>query len=199
MIVITNPTAIANETNTIHALFENGLELLHIRKPDFSESEMRVFLSSINPEYRQQLVLHSQHQIAEEFEIIRFHLTEKHRFEICPETLYWYNEKGVRLSTSTHTIVDFNALNILYEYAFLSPVFPSISKANHQSRIDLFEVIKERTNFSTQLVALGGISPENMKTTIAQGFDKNALLGTIWNSKQPIENFKLCQKIVHSY
>ena len=35
MIVITNPIPIANEINTIHSLFENGLELLHIRKPIF--------------------------------------------------------------------------------------------------------------------------------------------------------------------
>jgi thiamine-phosphate pyrophosphorylase len=37
MIVITNPIAIENEINTIHALFECGLELLHVRKPDFQE------------------------------------------------------------------------------------------------------------------------------------------------------------------
>ena len=36
MIVITNPSAIANEISTIESLFEEGLSLLHIRKPDFS-------------------------------------------------------------------------------------------------------------------------------------------------------------------
>lgn len=45
MIIITSPIQIANEINTIHALFENGLELLHIRKPDFSETEMKTFVS----------------------------------------------------------------------------------------------------------------------------------------------------------
>ena len=199
MIVITNPIPIVNEIDTIHSLFENGLELLHIRKPDFSEAEMESFLSEIKSDYRQQLVLHSHHQLALAFGINRLHLTQNIRKEICSETLYLYNEQGVHLSTSTHDIESFNDLRIFFEYGFLSPVFPSISKMNYESDTDLLESIKSRTNFSTQLVALGGISSANISKTIEVGFDNVALLGTIWNSNNPIENFKLCQQIVHSY
>ncbi|TDD96622.1 thiamine phosphate synthase [Flavobacterium cellulosilyticum] len=193
MIVITNPTAIVNEIDTIHALFENGLELLHIRKPDFTVAEMVAFVNSIGLDFRYKLVLHSHPQLADELGVSRLHFTEKSREIINLETLYFYNQKGFRLSTSTHSIEDFNKLNAIFEYAFLSPVFPSISKVGHQSNIDLFEAIKYRTNFATQLVGLGGISPKNSKTTIAQGFDKVAVLGAIWNNANPIENFKLCQ------
>jgi thiamine-phosphate pyrophosphorylase len=199
MIVITNPIPITNEINTIHSLFENGLELLHIRKPDFSAIEMKAFLLEINPDFRQQLVLHSHHQLAPAFGINRLHLTENVRKEICPETLYLYNEQGVRLSTSTHNIESFNDLRIFFEYGFLSPIFSSISKMNYHPKIDLFESIKTRTNYSTQLVALGGILPANINKTIEVGFDDVALLGSIWNSNNPIENFKLCQQIAHSH
>ena len=199
MIVITNPIPTPNEIDTIHSLFDNGLELLHIRKPDFSAAEMKAFLLEIKLEFRQQLVLHSHHQLAPAFGINRIHLSENIRKEICPEILYLYNEQGIRLSTSTHDIESFNELRIFFEYGFLSPVFSSISKMNYQSKTDLFELIKSRTNFSTQLVALGGISSANINKTIEAGFDDVALLGTIWNSNNPIENFKLCQQIVHSY
>lgn len=199
MIIITNPIPTTNEISTIHSLFENGLELLHIRKPDFSAAEMKAFLSEIKSDFRQQLVLHNHHQLAEEFGINRIHLTQNIRKEICLETLYLYNEQGVRLSTSTHDIESFNDLRIFFEYSFLSPVFPSISKTNYQSDTDLFESIKSRTNFSTRLVALGGLSSENISKTIEAGFDNVALLGSIWNSNNPIKKFKLCQQIVHSY
>jgi thiamine-phosphate pyrophosphorylase len=199
MIVITNPIPITNEINTIQSLFENGLELLHIRKPNFSAIEMKAFLLEIKLEFRQQLVLHSHHQLAPAFGINRLHLSENIRKEICPEMLYLYNEQGIHLSTSTHNIESFNDLRIFFEYGFLSPVFPSISKMNYQSDTNLFETIKSRTNFSTQLVALGGISPENISKTMEAGFDNVALLGTIWNNTNPIENFKLCQQIVLSY
>ncbi|SHF72667.1 thiamine-phosphate pyrophosphorylase [Flavobacterium fluvii] len=199
MIVITNPIPIANEISTVHSLFENGLELLHIRKPEFSAAEMKAFLLEIKLEFRQQLVLHTHHQLAPAFGINRLHLSENIRKEICPETLYLYNEQGVRLSTSTHDIEAFNDLRLFFEYGFLSPVFPSISKMDYQSDTDLFEAIKSRTNFSTQLVALGGISSVNISKTIDAGFDNVALLGSIWNSNNPIENFKLCQKNFHLY
>ncbi|MBC7847869.1 MAG: thiamine phosphate synthase [Flavobacterium sp.] len=199
MIVITNPIPIPNEIDTIHSLFENGLELLHIRKPDFSAAEMKAFLFEIKLEFMQQLVLHSHHQLAPAFGINRIHLTQNIRNEIGPETLYLYNEKGVRLSTSTHSIESFNDLRIFFEYSFLSPVFPSISKINYSSDTDLFETIKSRTNFSTQLIALGGISSENIGETIEAGFDDVALLGSIWNSNNPLENFKLCNKIDLTY
>ena len=199
MIVISNPTAIANEISTIHSLFENGLELFHVRKPTFSVSEMKAFLSAISEEFRSRLVLHHHHHLAEDLGIIRLHLSERERKEISTGALYEYNEKRIRLSTSTHTIEGFNQLRLFFQYAFLSPVYPSISKMNYQSESNLLEDIQNRTNFSTQLVALGGITSENIGNTLKAGFDDVALLGTIWNSNQPIKNFKLCQQIVLSY
>ena len=79
MIVITNPSAIANEISIIDSLFEEGLSLLHIRKPDFSELEMAQFIHQIKLEFRSNLVLHSHHELAEDFGINRIHFSEKDR------------------------------------------------------------------------------------------------------------------------
>ena len=193
MIVISNPTTVTNEVNTIHSLFENGLELLHIRKPDYSEKEMKAFLSEIKTDFRQQLVLHSYHQLADEFGINRiqtpFRVSNSERVK----------ENGIVFSTSTHSIDEFNSLTNAFEYAFLSPVFPSISKENYHSKTDLFAAIKKRTNFNTKIIALGGIQSENINQILQAGFENIALLGTIWNSSNAIENFKLCQQAVLSY
>lgn len=188
MIVITNPTAVTDEINSIHSLFENGLELLHIRKPDYSETQMVSFLTAIGSDFRNRLVLHNHHHVAGTFGINRLH---------NPET---GNEKTTYIfSASTHSIDQFNALENNYAYAFLSPLYPSISKPGYHSGIDLCESVKERTNFETKLVALGGISIENIAETLKKGFDEVALLGTIWNSTNPLENFKLCQQTVLSF
>lgn len=194
MIVITNPIAIANEISTIHSLFENGLELLHIRKPDFSELEMKTFVSSIVTEYRKQLVLHSQHQLANEFGINRIHLTEKMRTETSEESLKKWKESGFTLSTSIHKMEDFEKLPAAFDYAFFGPIFESISKPNYISNLDFKKEIRQRKNNKTALIALGGITSERIKTALGYGFDDVALLGTIWNSNNPIENFKLCHK-----
>jgi thiamine-phosphate pyrophosphorylase len=203
MIVITNPIPISNEVDTIHSLFENGLELLHIRKPDYSAAEMRSFLSEIKSDLREQLVLHSHHHLASAFGMNRIHFSESERkktvllFGKFPfET---YKAKGFHLSTSVHSIEDFNTLSNAFEYAFLSPIYPSISKKDYYSKIDLFEAIKNRTNYTIKLIALGGIESKNAELAIENGFDNIALLGTIWNQNNPIENFKSCQKIVQLF
>ena len=77
MIVITNPSAISGEIGIIDSLFEEGLSLLHIRKPEFSAIEMAYFIDKIKVEFRSNLVLHSHHQLAEDLGINRIHFSEK--------------------------------------------------------------------------------------------------------------------------
>lgn len=196
MIVITSPIQIANEINTIHALFENGLELLHVRKPDFSETEMKTFVSKIKTAFRHQLVLHSHHQLALEFGINRIHFTEKNRVATSNESLENWKKSGYTLSTSIHKMSDFEALSSVFDYAFLGPVFESISKPNYVSNLDFKKELEQRKNNTTALIALGGITSENIKTALAFGFDDVALLGTIWNNNHSIENFKLCHDLL---
>ncbi|WP_348822563.1 thiamine phosphate synthase [Flavobacterium aestuarii] len=199
MIVITNPIPIANEISTIHSLFENGLELLHVRKPNFSEEDMITFITEIKSDLRKRLVLHNHHQLASVFGINRIHFSESERKKIDRSALETCRTKGFHLSASVHSIEDFNALENVFEYAFLSPVFPSISKTNYSSKTDLFEAVKNRTNYATKLIALGGIESKNIKQTLENEFDDAVLLGAIWNQNNPIGNFKSCQKIVHSF
>ena len=199
MIVIANPIAVTNEIDIIHSLFENGLELLHVRKPDYSEEDIKAFLSEIKSDLRQQLVLHSHHQLAEEFGIHRIHFTEKMRVETSEECLKKWKEKGFKLTTSIHCMTDFEKLSDVLDYAFFGPVFKSISKPNYISNIDFRIELENRKNNKTALIALGGITSDKIKTALEYGFDDVALLGTIWNSNNPIENYKLCQQIALSY
>lgn len=194
MIVITNPSAVTNEISIIESLFDEGLFLLHIRKPDFSEYEMAQYIHQIKLEFRSKLVLHSHHQMADDFGINRIHFSETERKKIDFKTI-----ENMILSTSTHSIEDFNALENIFEYAFLSPVFTSISKENYTPKTNLLEDVKQRTNFDSKMVALSGIHPGNIEKTLQKGFDNVALLGAIWNNENPIKQFKLCQQIVHSY
>ncbi len=192
MIIITSPTFIENEIKIIHSLFAEGLSLLHIRKPHFSEIEMKAFVSEIGLEFREQLVLHSHHVLASAFGISRLHFSEKERINRC------FSDEKIT-TTSTHSIEDFNFLEDKFEYAFLSPIYPSVSKPGYFSKINHLEAIKKRKNFSTKLIALGGISSENIQQTLQNGFNDVALLGTIWNSTNPLTKFKKCQQIVLSY
>ncbi|MGX7667226.1 thiamine phosphate synthase [Flavobacterium pedocola] len=191
MIVITYPKPVESEIQLVHSLFGEGLELLHIRKPEFTVAELQAFVSQIGWEFRSKLVLHHYHHLAEDLGIERIHFPEKDRphFKICGDA---------KKSTSVHAIENFNALADCYDYAFISPVFQSISKSEYLPEIDIVSEIKKRTNFKTKLIALGGLHPENIPTALESGFDDVALLGTIWQSNNPLETFKKCQQSVLS-
>ncbi|ESU23138.1 thiamine monophosphate synthase [Flavobacterium enshiense DK69] len=194
MIVITNPTNIENEISIIHSLFAEGLPLLHVRKPGFSEAELKSFLSEIGLEFRSHLVLHSSHHLADTLGIKRLHFSESNR----SKAKLFSESKWIK-SASVHTIQEFNTLGDNWNYAFLSPIFPSISKSDYVSDCNHLEAIKQRTNFNTKLVALGGISSENIQKTLGNGFDDVALLGSIWLNTNPIENFKKCQQLALTF
>ncbi len=198
MIVISNPTLVKNEIKLIHSLFAEGLTLFHVRKPHFSEDEIKTYLLEIGLEYNHRLVLHSHHQLAEDFGINRIHFTEENRKHASEEKLKYCEEKNFHLSTSIHKIDDYEILSNAFEYAFLSPVFRSISKPNYVPSIDFKTEIKSKKK-KIALVALGGIATKTVKIALEYGFDDVALLGTIWNSNNPIENFKICQQIAHLY
>ncbi|UPZ17335.1 thiamine phosphate synthase [Flavobacterium humidisoli] len=197
MIAISNPVYIENEIKIIHQLFEEGLPLLHIRKPDFSELEMAEFIHQIKLEFRDRIVLHHHHALAHDFGINRFHFSEKERKNATDSPARF--SKPCSYSTSTHSIEDFNSLENDFDFAFLSPVFKSISKENYKPKTDLFKEIKSRTNYRTKMIALGGIDAKNIQKTLENGFDDFALLGSIWNNENPIKQFKLCQQIALSY
>src|SRR5690606_106340 len=110
----TNPVSLPNELQIIHQLLSDGLELLHIRKPDYSESDFRSLIENISINFLNRLVLHQFHSMAKEFGINRLHFTTQKR----AETTDWDQYSEYVLSTSVHSIEDFNDLPNCFEYAF---------------------------------------------------------------------------------
>jgi len=199
MVLITSPVSLPDEARIIQRLFEEGLELLHIRKPNASRDEVVNFISGIDEQYHPRLVLHQDYELADVFSINRIHFTEKTRLDFKEITGNLDKQKSWVFSTSTHSIETFNMLPDQFTYAFLSPVYESISKSGYIPETNIAESVKKRTNFKTDLIALGGISSENQEQALVNGFNDVALLGAIWNAENPIEEFKKCLTICNEH
>lgn len=59
LIVISSSVALQNEHQLLNSLFEEGLDIFHIHKPDFSEQEIKNFISQIPEKYRDKIFFHS--------------------------------------------------------------------------------------------------------------------------------------------
>jgi thiamine-phosphate pyrophosphorylase len=185
IVVISSPTPVTKEASLINQLFDEGLPLFHMRKPDSSSQELVLLLQEIDPIHYSKIALHSHHYLAKSFGINRLHYTEASRKQLT-EGDFFENENT--LSTSVHSIENFKSLSEHFSYAFLSPVFNSISKPDYEAKtFDLSELDKNRT---TKLIALGGINETNCGKVYELGYDGIALLGAIWNSEDKINAYK---------
>ncbi len=193
IIVITPENIIANEAEVINELFQEGLDLLHIRKPFITNEELKLFLAQIKSSYHSQLVLHSHYELGKEYGISKFHIREKDRMKGLANEF-----NGRILSTSVHDIMEYNELGKEWEYAFISPVFPSISKRGYGEDTTILEEIKHRNNPDVKLVALGGIHENNIHKVLESEVDGVVLLGAIWESEESLKIFKKCRQIALS-
>lgn len=193
IIIITPEKIVPNETEVINELFQEGLDLLHIRKPFMNLEEMKNFIQKINSEFHHRLVLHSHYDLAESYNISRHHFREIDRHNELYKSL-----TGKTISTSVHDIETFNELSENWEYAFISPVFPSISKKGYGKDSEILNDIKKRDNSNVKLIALGGIHKDNIHIISDSNLDGVALLGAVWESDQPLNVYRKCRQHVLS-
>jgi len=190
IIALTAEEEIFSEQAVINALFEEGLDILHLRKYHFTDLQMSRYAASIDAAYLDKLVLHSHAHLSADLGISRIHVNEKSRQDgqvnqITGATIY---------STSVHHIDQFNSLEESWDYAFLSPLFPSISKAGYGKDNALLNQLSMRSNAAVRLIGLGGINQNNCLVPLQQGADGIALYGALWKHPDPIENFIACKQ-----
>jgi len=172
LIVISAPILIDNEAEIITDLFKNELELFHLRKPHSDIESVSNLLTNIPKEFHNRIVLHQHFSLWNSFNLKGIHIN-KHSSNVPTECKI--------ISTSCHSIKElFKKKN--YEYVFLSPIFDSISKKNHFSQFSTEELTNAHDIglIDNKVIALGGVSPENIASTIRIGFGGAASMGYIW-------------------
>ncbi|MBK3518849.1 thiamine phosphate synthase [Carboxylicivirga marina] len=175
-IVICYPTKLNKEIEAINALFAAGLEVLHVRKPAYSEAEMTDFIDSIDGQYQNRIVVHSHLAIVEPKGLRGVHFTSYNRHLIDD-----YSNKALPKSISVHSMSELINLSESFNYALLSPVFESISKEGYGPAIDQ-SVLKNylEKNHEVPVLALGGIDHKNVDVAKELGFDGVVLHGHLW-------------------
>ena len=66
---------VAEKEQLIH-FFDNGLPLLHVRKPGMIEEGLKCWLSQFEEKYLRKMVLHQHHHLAEVLPVKGIHLKE---------------------------------------------------------------------------------------------------------------------------
>lgn len=194
LIIISNPSVIPNEARLINALFAEGMEVFHLRKPEANVDELKMLLEELSPSYHPKISLHHHHSIANDFEIKRLHFTGMKRQETSEDNLIQLKKSSFILSTSIHQTEEYKNLSSCFSYTFFGPVFNSISKEGYTS------TLREEFKFPVEdklpkVIALGGISAANVQQAFKMKFNGLAALGAIWQKPaECIQKFKAIQQ-----
>ena len=184
LIVITTETFFEGEAEAINLLFEYGLETLHLRKPAASPHEMAVFIKQIKLDYHDRIVVHDHYELTKMFDLRGIHLNRRNQ-----ETSYNRHCEGdspkqskLSISRSCHSLEEVQESRF-FDYVFLSPVFDSISKVGYKQGFtpEQLNEARERKIIDERVIALGGITKDNIPIARSFGFGGVAVLGALWS------------------
>ncbi len=189
IIIITPEKFIKNEIFSICKILNTKGSLLHLRKPDFSKEEMELYLRQFPESILNRIVLHSHYELVKTFKLRGAHLTENSRTSFKKINFLKRNKIKI-ISTSFHSVKEIKLSRRKYEYVFLSPVFDSISKLNYKSNFNPEKLNPFLKTNKSKIIALGGITLDNVVLAKQVGFSGAASIGYIWESKSPLKNYK---------
>lgn len=174
LVVITTPTFFIEEHNIINMLFEEGLDTLHLRKPDSEPIYCERLLSLIDNKWLGDVVVHDHFYLKDEYSLKGIHLNRRNN---TVPTDY----KG-SLSRSCHSLDEVSKYKNKFDYMFLSPIFDSISKAGYNAGFSAEELYKAKDEhvINEKVYALGGISQDNIDIAKGLGFGGVVLFGALW-------------------
>ncbi|MDO4163659.1 MAG: thiamine phosphate synthase [Bacteroides sp.] len=181
LIVITLPHFFEGEAELLTALFHAGLEILHLRKPEASATDMERLLRQLPEEYLNRIVTHDHFSLATAWHLKGIHLNGRH-----PQAPDGYCG---HISCSCHSLEEVERRKPECDYVFLSPIYDSISKIGYAAAYspDTLRQAQIQGIIDERVIALGGISAEHLSEVQSLGFGGAALLGDVWN--QPASNF----------
>ena len=134
VIAITSPSLVDEDVYLIRTLFEYGVDVVHLRKPDAGVDGCRKLLGKLTKDERAKMIVHDFPELYDEFSLKGIHVN-RHVAQL--PTGY----EGCK-TRSCHSFEEIQRYKDEYDYLFLSPVFDSISKVGYRSKFTERELLK---------------------------------------------------------
>jgi len=168
-----------NSPEAVRAMIEAGAEIIHVRKTYASEEELFTWLEQVDPVFYPHLTLHHHPKLVRRCKLGGIHF----RYNEFDKN---FDKSGeiFRRSASCHNWAEVKSLTGYADYVFLSPIFDSLSKTGYSSAFTE-EQLKILLNDPDrpQVVALGGITVDNIRKIRQWGFEGAAAVGSVWAMK----------------
>lgn len=179
LIVITSPTFFIEEDKIITLLFEEGLDILHLRKPETPAMYSERLLTLIPEKYHKHIVTHEHFYLKEEFNLMGIHLNARNPREP--------HDYAGHISCSCRTIEEVSKKKHFYDYLFLKAMYENDADGGRLSNFTAEEIREaaKKGIIDTEVMAFGGITPENILEIKDFGFGGSVIMNDLWNKFDP--------------
>lgn len=173
--LMTQPTFFVEEDKILTSLFDEGLEILHLFKPDSEPVFSERLLSLLSDEYYKRIMVHTNFYLKEEYKLRGIHIED----ETTPAPKGY---KGHISRTCTH-LDQLKEAKRNSDYVLLKYIFDSQTESDQKATFNL-EDLKEASRrglIDRHVYALGGMNIDNVKIARDLGFGGIVISGDIWN------------------
>lgn len=188
IVVVSSPKESPNEVVEVIKMFDSGLTQFHIRKPRMSKKQLTDYIELFPDKYRDSLIIHSYHQLAQTLKLGGIHLSRKHRKRGWVYRLGLFIRrklhKNLLVTRTFHKLTDITSDKRKYSYTFLSPVFDSITHSTLSAGFSKRALLMMIPQAKQPVYAMGGVTPDRLSELADLGFEGAVFLGSIWSGEE---------------
>ena len=200
LVILTKATFFVEEDKILTTLFEEGMDNLHLYKPDSEPVYSERLLTLLSEDYYRKITVHDHFYLREEFGLKGIHLN-------TADAELPYGYKG-HFSCTCHSIAELHDAKKKADYVFLKTIFDSQSNPQDKQTISE-EELREASRkglIDKHVYAMGGINLDNIRQMRDLGFGGVVICGDLWNRfnihqeqdyKDLISHFQKLQKAVN--
>ena len=173
LVIQTLPTFFVEEDKILTALFDEGMDILHINKPNSEPLYAERLLSLLPSNKYDKVVVHQNYYLKQEYDLRGIHIDD-------PATPV---PDGFRrhVSRSTPNISDLKEMKKHCDYVMLYSLFDSLHDGAKASlTMEDMQEARKKGLIDRHVYALGGMSLENLQQAKDLGFGGVVICGDLW-------------------
>ncbi|MCI5815277.1 MAG: thiamine phosphate synthase [Prevotella sp.] len=175
LVIMTKSTFFVEEDKILATLFDEGMDSLHLYKPDSSPMYSERLLTLLPEDYYRKITVHEHFYLKSEYNLGGIHIDRPE--EVVP--------KGYKGQVS-RTCTDIEMLKPMKKecnYVFLKNIFDCIEFPEEKSSFSLAQIEEaaKRGLIDKKVYALGGMSLENVRMAKDLGFGGIVVCGDLWS------------------
>lgn len=175
LVLMTKPTFFVEEDKILAALFDEGLDNLHLFKPGASPIYYERLLSLLPDDYYRNITVHEHYYLKNEYDLAGIHI------DSAAEPLP-VGYKG-NYSRTCGGLADIRTAKKKARYVFLKNVFGSVTEPDIRPQFtpEQLTTAAKQGLIDRHVYAMGGVCLDNIRRAKDSGFGGVVICGDLWN------------------